>query len=282
MVPFITEEIYQNIVRSVDSSAPESIHLCDYPTADESKIDLKLESDMEEVLDIVVLGRSARNGSNRKNRQPLSVMYVKADHALDSYYVDIIRDELNIKSVEFTDNVSSFIDYKFKPQLKTLGPKFGRYLNEIRTALSELDGHAAYDALDTTGVLKLSISTGEIELAKEDVLIETEQRDDFYTLTDNGVTVALNTNLTPELIEEGYVREMISKIQTMRKDSGFEVMDRITVHLGGNDKLAGIAAKNEAEISKIVLSDSIVNDGAAGGKEWDMGGEKLTIAVEKK
>ena len=281
MVPFITEEIYQNIVRSVDASAPESIHLCDYPTADESKIDLKLESDMEEVLDIVVLGRSARNGSNRKNRQPLAVMYVKADHALDSYYVDIIRDELNVKKVEFTDNVSSFINYKFKPQLKTLGPKFGRYLGEIKTALSELDGHAAYDALDTAGVLKLTISTGEIELSKEDVLIETEQREGFYTLTDSGVTVALDTNLTPELIEEGFVREIVSKIQTMRKDSGFEVMDRITVHLGGNDKLAEIAAKNEAEISKIVLSDSIVNDGAAGGKEWDMGGEKLTIAVEK-
>ncbi len=281
MVPFITEEIYQNIVRSVDPTAPESIHLCDYPKADESKIDAELEADMEQVLIIKALGLSARNASNRKIRQPLGKMYISSEIKLPETYLDIIRDEVNVKGIEYKDDVSDFIDYKFKPQLKTLGPKFGRYLNEIRSALTGLDGSAAHAQLEETGVMKLTISTGEIELTKEDLLIETEQRGGFYTLTDSGVTVALDTNLTEDLIEEGYVREMISKIQRLRKDSGFEVMDRIIVHLGGNDKLADIAAKNEAEISKVVLSDSIVNDGAAGGKEMDMGGEKLTIAVEK-
>jgi isoleucyl-tRNA synthetase len=281
MVPFITEEIYQNIVKSVDSSAPESIHLADYPVCDESMIDLKLESDMEEVLDIVVLGRSARNGSNRKNRQPLSVMYVKADHALDSYYVDIIRDELNLKNVEFAEDVSAFINYKFKPQLKTLGPKFGRYLNEIRTLLSELDGHAAMNELNSTGSLKLNISTGEISLSKEDVLIESEQKEGFYTLTEGSVTVALDTALTPELIEEGFVREVISKIQTMRKDSGFEVMDNIVVSLDGSEKVISVIEKNKAQISGDVLANEIVTAKKENAKEWDINGEKLSIAVEK-
>ncbi|MGN0633809.1 MAG: isoleucine--tRNA ligase, partial [Oscillospiraceae bacterium] len=279
MIPFMTEEIYQNIVRSVDKTAPESIHLCDYPTVDESMIDEKLESDMEEVLDIVVLGRSARNGSNLKNRQPLSVMYVKADHVLDGYYVDIIRDELNLKSVEFSDNVSSFISYKFKPQLKTLGPKYGKQLGEIRTLLSELDGNAAMDELNASGMLKLNISTGEIVLFKEDVLIETEQKAGFFTLTDGGVTVALNTELTPELIEEGFVRELISKIQTMRKDSGFEVMDHIVVTLAGNEKLSQIAERNKETISHDVLAENIISADSADGKEWDINGEKVTIAV---
>ena len=281
MIPFMTEEIYQNIVRSVDKTAPESIHLCDYPTVDEGMIDEKLESDMEEVLDIVVLGRSARNGSNLKNRQPLSVMYVKADHVLDGYYVDIIRDELNLKSVEFTDNVSSFISYKFKPQLKTLGPKYGKQLGEIRNALSELDGNAAMDELNASGMLKLNISTGEIVLFKEDVLIETEQKAGFFTLTDGGVTAALNTELTPELIEEGFVRELISKIQTMRKDSDFEVMDHIVVTLAGSEKLSQIAEKNKAAISSDVLAEDIITADSADGKEWDINGEKVTIAVKK-
>jgi isoleucyl-tRNA synthetase len=244
-------------------------------------IDLKLESDMEEVLDIVVLGRSARNGSNRKNRQPLSVMYVKADHALDSYYVDIIRDELNLKNVEFAEDVSAFINYKFKPQLKTLGPKFGRYLNEIRTLLSELDGHAAMNELNSTGSLKLNISTGEISLSKEDVLIESEQKEGFYTLTEGSVTVALDTALTPELIEEGFVREVISKIQTMRKDSGFEVMDNIVVSLDGSEKVISVIEKNKAQISGDVLANEIVTAKKENAKEWDINGEKLSIAVEK-
>ncbi|MBP3267942.1 MAG: isoleucine--tRNA ligase, partial [Ruminococcus sp.] len=208
MVPFITEEIYQNLVRSVDKNAPESIHLCLYPTADEKFTDKQLESDMDEVLDIVVLGRSARNGSNLKNRQPLSVMYVSADHVLDGYYTEIIRDELNVKNVEFADDVSAYIDYKFKPQLKTLGPKFGKNLGEIRNNLTELDGHKAMAELDETGFLKMTISTGEITLSKEDLLIESQQKEGFFTLTEGKVTVALDTTLTEELIEEGFVREI--------------------------------------------------------------------------
>lgn len=281
MVPFITEAIYQNMVRSVDSTAPESIHLCDFPAADESMIDLKLESDMDEVLDIVVLGRSARNGANLKNRQPLSVMYVSADHALDSYYVDIIRDELNMKSVEFSDDVSAYIDYKFKPQLKTLGPKYGKFLGEIRTLLSQLDGHKAMNELNETGELKLTISTGEISLSKDDVLIESEQRDGFYTLTEGNTTVAICTSLTEELIEEGYIREVISKVQTMRKESGFEVMDHIVLSISGNDKIAELVEKNRAEICTDVLADEIKIGAATNSKEWDINGEKVTIGVTK-
>ena len=281
MVPFITEEIYQNLVRSVDETAPESIHLCDYPEVDENMIDLKLESDMDEVLDIVVLGRSARNGSNLKNRQPLSVMYVCADHKLDDYYVDIIKDELNMKKVEFTDDASAYINYKFKPQLKTLGPKYGRHINEIRTALSELDGHKAMAELDSTSKMKITISIGEIELDKEDVLIESEQEEGFFTLTEGGTTVAISTKLTPELIEEGFVREIISKIQTMRKESGFEVMDHIVVNISGNDKIAEIAEKNRKVICHDVLAEEIKVGAAANSKEWDINGEKVTVAVTK-
>ncbi len=284
MVPFITEEIYQNIVRSVDAAAPESIHLCDYPAVDESMVDLKLESDMDEVLDIVVLGRSARNGANLKNRQPLNVMYVKADHALDSYYVDIIRDELNLKKVEFSDDVSAYIDYKFKPQLKTLGPKYGKNLGEIRTQLSELTGtasHSAMDELNKNGFIKLNISIGEITLFKEDLLIESEQKAGFFTLTDGGVTVAIDTELTPELIEEGMVREVISKLQTMRKDSGFEVMDHIKVAVSGSEKVLGIIEKNKEQIAHDVLAEEISAADAENAKEWDINGEKVSIAVEK-
>ncbi len=281
MVPFITEEIYQNIVRTNDKTAPESIHLCSYPEADESAIDAQLEADMDEVLKIVVLGRSARNGSNRKNRQPLASMYVKADSELHGLYVDIIKDELNIKNVEFKDDTSGFVSYTFKPQLKTLGPKYGRYLNEIRTGLSELDGQAAYAQLEAEGSIKLNISSGEITLEKEDLLIDTQQLEGYYSLTDGGVTVVLDTNLTPELEEEGYVRELISKIQTMRKDSGFEVMDHITVTLAGNEKLSALAERNRDTISHDVLAEDIISADSAEGKEWDINGEKVTIAVAK-
>lgn len=281
MTPFITEEIYQNIVRSVDNTAPESIHLCDYPEADESLIDAKLENDMEEVLEIVVLGRSARNGANLKNRQPLKVMYVNADHALEACYVDIIRDELNIKEVKFVEDMSEFVSYKFKPQLKTLGPKYGKYLGEIRAKLAELDGKNAYAQLQDSGSVKIEISTGEISLEKEDLLIEEEQAEGFFTLTDRGVAVSIDTALTPELIEEGFVREIISKVQTMRKESGFDVMDNIIVHLGGNAKIADIAERNKAAISHDVLAKDIRDDGAEGGKEWNINGEKVIIAVEK-
>ena len=282
MVPFITEEIYQNLVRSVDKDAPESIHLCDYPVCDENMIDEKLESDMEEVLEIVVLGRSARNGASLKNRQPLSVMYVAADHPLDSYYIDIIRDELNLKDVQFSNDVSAYIDYKFKPQLKTLGPKYGKQLGEIRTQLSQLDGHKAMGELNETGSLKLTLSSGEIALDKDDVLIESEQKEGFYTLSENGVTVAISTVLTPELIEEGFVREVISKVQTMRKDSGFEVMDHITVSVSGSEKVMAVVDKNREAISHDVLADDIVlGENVGNEKDWDINGEKVSIGVKK-
>ena len=281
MVPFITEEIYQNIVKSVDSTAPESIHLCYYPACDETKIDAELEQDMEQVLICKALGLSARNASNRKIRQPLAKMFIKSDVKLPDTYLDIIRDEVNVKSIEYKDDVSAFISYKFKPQLKTLGPKYGRYLNEIRTALTELDGQAAYAELENSGSVKITISSGEIALEREDLLIESEQLEGLCSLTDSGVTVVLDTNLTPELIEEGYIREIVSKVQNMRKDSGFEVMDHIIVHLGGNDKLTELAERCKDSIAGDVLADDIVCDGAEGGSEKDINGEKLTIAVEK-
>ena len=284
MVPFITEEIYQNIVLSVDKNAPESIHLCDFPKYDETLIDSELEKKMGEVLDIVVLGRSARNASNRKNRQPLSTMYVKADTKLDVFFTDIIRDELNVKNVVFTDDMAGFASYNFKPQLKTLGPKYGKNLGEIKAALAEISAGNSGEAmaqLNSTGVMKLNISIGEIELTKDDLLIEAQQKEEYCTVFDGGITVALDTVLTPELIEEGFVREIVSKIQNMRKDSGFEVMDHINVKLSGNDKLIAIVNKNSASIAGDVLADSITEGEFAGSKEWNINGEDVKIGVER-
>ncbi|MEE1281962.1 MAG: DUF5915 domain-containing protein, partial [Acutalibacteraceae bacterium] len=281
MIPFMAEEIYLNLVRSLDETAPESIHLCSFPEVDESAIDSQLEANMDEVLKIVVLGRSARNGSAMKNRQPLGKMSVKAENALDKFYVEIIEDELNIKSVEFTDDVSGFVSYSFKPQLKTLGPKFGKQLGEIRTALAEVDGAKAKAELNETGTMTLTLSTGDIKLTEEDLLIDVKQMEGLYTVTDNGITVVLDTTLTPELVEEGFVREIISKIQTMRKDAGFEVMDNIVIGVADNEKIAEIINKNSAEISTDVLATEItaVTDGFV--KEWNINGEKVTLSVKK-
>ena len=282
MIPFMTESIYQNLVRSVDKTAPESIHLCDFPTVDSSAIDKSLEENMDKVLEIVVLGRAARNGSSLKNRQPLGTMYVKLDGKLDGYYTDIIRDELNIKNVIFTDKVDDFVSYRFKPQLKTVGPKFGKQLNEIRTALSEIDGNKAKKQLDADGSLTLELPSGTVVLQTEDLLIETEQRDGFYTVSDRGITVAIDTALTKELIEEGFVRELISKIQTMRKEAGFNVTDHISVTLSGSDKVAEIALNKKDDIAGDTLADSLTAaepDGYV--KEWDINGEKVSIGVKK-
>lgn len=282
MIPFMTENIYQNIVRSVDSSAPESIHLCAFPEVDEKMIDKALEESMERVLEIVVLGRAARNGSNLKNRQPLATMYVKLDRPLDEYYIDIIKDELNIKNVSFTDKVDDFVSYKFKPQLKTVGPKFGKQLGEIRTALAELDGNKAKKQLDADGSLTLNLKSGDVTLETEDLLIESAQREGFFALSDKGVTVAIDTTLTPELIEEGITREIISKVQTMRKEAGFNVMDHINITLNAGSKAAETALNNTAAISAVTLADSITAAEPEGyTKEWDINGEKLTIGVEK-
>ena len=283
MVPFITESIYRNLVCSVDAAAKKSVHLCDFPTAVETMIDLELEASMDKVLKVVILGRAARNTAAVKNRQPIGNMYVKSETALDSYFVDIIEDELNVKNVNFQDDLRKFTSYTFKPQLKTVGPKYGKHLNSIRTYLTEVDGSAAMDELETKGVLKFNVDGDtEVELTKDDLLIDVSEKDGFVTEEDNGLTVVLDTNLTPELIEEGFVREIISKIQTMRKEAGFEVMDHIKVYVKDNDKMANLMRNNEEEIIRIVMADAIVYNLTQGyEKAWDINGENLTLAVEK-
>ena len=280
MVPFISEDIYQNLVRTVDKNAPESVHLCDFPTVCESMIDKKLEDDMEFILNVVVLGRSARNGANIKNRQPLSEIYVKTDRDVSDYYRDIVEDELNVKKAVFVSDVSAFSSYSFKPQLKTVGPKYGKHLGEIKKALSELDGNAAMAELEKKGALKFSFGGDDVVLTKDDLLIEVMQKEGYYSVADHGITVALNITLTDALIEEGYVRELISKIQTMRKDAGFDVTDHIMLSVDGNEKLAGVLERNLAAISKSVLADGSDTDGGI-SKEWDINGENVTITVKK-
>ena len=283
MIPFMTEDIYQNLVRSLDKEAPESIHLCDFPVANEAHIDKDLEAKMEEVLKVVVLGRAARNTANIKNRQPIGRMFVKAETALPEFYQEIIQDELNVKKVEFTDDVRAFTSYSFKPQLRTVGRKYGKYVNEIKEILAGLDGNQAMDTLNETDLLSFETQDGtKVELAKEDLLIDMAQVPDFVSEGDNFVTVVLDTNLTPELIEEGFVREIISKIQTMRKEAGFEVMNHINVFQDGNDKLAEILKKHTEEIKKEVLADNILIGTMSGyTKEWDINGEKGMFGVEK-
>ncbi len=282
MIPFMTESIYQNLVRNVDKSAPESVHLCDFPEVCENDIDKNLEADMDSVLEIVVLGRAARNGAVLKNRQPLNNMYVKSESDLGDYFTDIIKEELNIKNVCFTDEVDNFVSYNFKPQLKTVGPKYGKQLGEIRTALSELDGNSAKKALDDKGEITLNLPSGVVTLATEDLLIEAAQKEGFYTLSDNSFTVALDTVLTEELIEEGFVRELISKVQTMRKDAGFNVTDHIEITITGSEKVVDIALKKSSDISKDTLADSLNNSATEGFvKEWDINGETVNIGVKR-
>ena len=282
MIPFMTEDIYQNLVRSIDADAPESIHLCDYPEVNEAWIDKDLEANMEELLEIVVLGRACRNTANIKNRQPIGTMYVKAEKAMDKFYTDIIADELNVKEVKFADDVESFISYSFKPQLRTVGPKYGKLLNGIRTALSEIDGTAAMKELRDNGVLVLDIDGNRVELAEEDLLIETAQSEGYVTETDGETSVVLDTNLTPELIQEGFVREIISKVQTMRKEAGFEVMDKILVYAKDNDKIMDIMKTNQDEIKREVLAENIILGEAEGyTKEWNINKEAVTLGVSK-
>ena len=282
MVPFITEDIYQNLVRSVDKNAPESIHLCDFPAVETAWIDKELEDNMKELLDIVVLGRAARNTANIKNRQPIGVMYVKAPKVMDSFFTDIIADELNVKKVEFTDDVESFVSYSFKPQLRTVGRKFGKLVNGIRTALAEIDGVKAMNELKNTGKLMLTIEGTECELLEEDLLIETKQSEQYVTESYGETSVVLDTNLTPELIEEGFVREIISKVQTMRKEAGFEVMDHIVVYAQGNDKIESVLLAHKEEISHDVLANDIVTGKTEGyTKEWSINKEQVKLGVEK-
>ncbi|MCB5708156.1 isoleucine--tRNA ligase [Blautia wexlerae] len=282
MIPFMTEDIYQNLVRSVDKDAPESIHLCDFPTVNEAWIDKDLEADMKELLEIVVLGRACRNTANIKNRQPIGTMYVKAEKKMSEFYTDIIADELNVKEVKFADDVESFISYSFKPQLRTVGPKYGKLLGGIRQALTDINGTAAMNELRTNGVLKLDINGNDVELTEEDLLIETAQTEGYVFESDGETSVVLDTNLTPELIEEGFVREIISKIQTMRKEAGFEVMDKIVVYAHGNDKIQDVMKAHEDEIKSEVLADEMVlgeTDGYV--KEWNINKEAVTMGVKK-
>ena len=281
MIPFLTEDIYQNLVRTVDKNAPESIHLCDFPEVNESMIDPELEASMDEVLKVVVFGRAARNTANIKSRQPIANMYIKAAKTLDDYFVDILRDELNVKNVEFKEDLSAFTAYSFKPQLRTVGPKYGKHLNAIKEYLANVDGNKAMSELKADGVIKFTADDTEIALAEEDLLIDVAKMDGYVTEGDNYVTVVINTTLTPELIEEGYVREVISKIQTMRKDSDFQVTDRIKVYVTGNAKIAEVMEKNADEIKRVVLGDAFVMDAACdNSKEWNINGEKVTIGVE--
>ena len=282
MIPFMTEDIYQNLVRSIDKEAPESIHLCDYPEVKAEWIDKTLEEDMAHLLEIVVMGRACRNAAGLKNRQPLSRMLVKSSWELSDFYQTIIEDELNIKKVEFTDDIGSYISYSFKPQLKTVGPKFGKLVGGIRAALSELDGNAAMAELRNTGSLKLDINGTEAVLSEEDLLIETLQKEGYVTESDQSISVVLDGNLTPELIEEGFVRELISKIQTMRKEAGFEVMDKIRVYVRDNRKIEEILAEHGEEIRSEVLAEEIILDRTQGyEKEWNINSEKVMMAVEK-
>ncbi len=282
MVPFMTEEIYRNLVCSIDASAPESIHLCDFPTADDSMIDAKLEADMEEVLELVVMGRAARNTANIKNRQPIGTMFVKAGRELDGFYQDIVKDELNVKKIVFTDEVSEFTSYSFKPQLKTVGPKYGKQLGGIREHLAKLDGNAAMAELKDKGALVFSVDGTEVSLAEEDLLIEMTQKEGYVAESDHDTTVVLDANLTEELIEEGFVYEIISKIQTMRKDSGFEVMDHITVYVSGNERIAKLIAANEQAIGTKVLAEAFVTGQTCeGAKEWNVNGENVVLGVAK-
>ena len=283
MIPFMTEEIYQNLVRSVDANAPESIHLCDYPVVNEQWIDTELEANMDELFKIVVMGRACRNTANIKNRQPIGQMYVKAEKDLPEFYLDIIADELNVKKVSFTSDVEAFTTYTFKPQLRTVGPKYGKFLKGIQQALAELDGNAAMASLKADGVLRLPEVDASIELSEEDLLIAMTQKEGYVTENDPGMTVVLDTNLTEELLEEGFVREIISKIQTMRKEADFEVMDQIAVYYQGSEKVNSIFTKNCDTIKKEVLAtESTSGDQGEYKKEWNINGETVTLGVSKK
>ena len=282
MIPFMTEDIYQNLVKSINASAPESIHLCDFPEVHENWIDPKMEEDMADLLEIVVMGRAARNTANIKNRQPIGTMYVKSEFQLSEFYKEIIEDELNVKEVVFKDDIADFISYSFKPQMRTVGPKYGKLLNKIKTTLSELDGNKAMAELKSTGELKLDIDGQEIVLLEEDLLIDMAQMEGYVSESDHTITVVLDTNLTPELIEEGFVRELVSKIQTMRKEAGFEVMDKIRVYAKDNDKIVSIMKNHGDEIKSEVLAEEIVTGETKGyEKEWNINSEKVTMAVER-
>lgn len=280
-IPFMTEEIYQNLVRSVDENALESIHMCDFPKHDEKYNFAEIEQEMDAIRKVVILGRAARNEANIKNRQPLSKLFIQTDNKINADYVNIILEELNIKDVELTKDASGFISYNFKPQMRTMGPKYGKLMRPIFDEIAKMDGAEVMETLNSDKPICLNVQGTDVEVFKDDVLIDTQQKDGFVSASDAGFTVVLDTNLTDELIEEGFVREIISKIQTMRKDSGFEVTDRISVVFDGSDKIAKIFAANDAEIKSQTLADSIDAGDAKDGKNWNVNGEKVDISIQK-
>ena len=282
MIPFMTEDIYQNLVRSLDSEAPESIHLCDFPVANEAFIDKELEDNMDLVLQIVVAGRACRNTANIKNRQPIGKMYVKAEIELPEFYQEIVEEELNVKEMEFAKDVSAFTSYTFKPQLRTVGPKYGKLLGGIKQYLGSVDGNAAMAQLKAEGHITFDVNGSEVVLTEEDLLIDAAQTEGYVSVTDKNVTVVLDTHLTDELIEEGFVREIISKIQTMRKEADFEVTDHIIIYMEGNEKLEDITKKNVDGVKADVLAEDVVFDSTDGYiKEWNINGETVTLGVKK-
>ena len=282
MIPFMTEDIYQNLVRSIDPTAPESIHLCDFPIADEKMVDKDLEANMKNVLKLVVMGRACRNTANIKNRQPIGQMYVKAEFEVPEFYQEIVAEELNVKNVIFTQEVRDFTSYTFKPQLKTVGPKYGKLLGGIKAALAEIDGNEAMDELNASGMLTLDINGQEVSLSREDLLIESAQKEGYVSENDNNVTVVLDTNLSEELLEEGFVREIISKIQTMRKEADFEVTDKIAVTYEGSEKAQRIFDDNKETIGAETLAQAVTQMTPTGYvKEWKINGEPVTLGVEK-
>ena len=282
MAPFMSEDIYRNLVCSVDKAAPESVHLCAWPQYEAARVDKKLEADMDEVLRIVTQGRAARNLCGQKNRQPLQALYTDADAGLGELYQDIIKQELNVKELHFLSDMSQFTDYTFKPQLKLLGKKLGKRLGEVRQALSELDGAAAKKELDDTGVLKLALPDGEVDLTAEELLIDTAQKEGFTSISDRGLTVVLDTTLNDQLIEEGFVREIVSKLQSMRKDAGFNVVDHIEVYHQGSQKIAQVLRDNEQSILSDVLGEACHQDQLDGyTAQWDINGETTTFGVKK-
>lgn len=280
-IPFMTEQIYQNLVLSVDPSAPESVHLCDFPKSNPAFNFPEIESDMDNIRKIVMLGRACRNEANIKNRQPLAQLFIQSDETINADYQDIILEELNIKSVTITQDASSFISYLFKPQMRTMGPKYGKLMKPIFDEIGKMDGASVMAQLNSGEPLTFTVEGTNVSITKEDVLVETKQRDGFVSDSDQGFTVVLDTNLTDALVEEGFVREFISKVQTMRKDSGLEVTDRITVSYSDSDKLAEIVSKNEEEIKGQLLADSISYTSVADATQWNINGEKVSIAITK-
>jgi isoleucyl-tRNA synthetase len=282
LIPFMTEEIYQNLVCSVDPKAPISIHLCDFPVANEDLINPELEGNMDHVLKLVVMGRACRNNANIKNRQPIGQMFVKADFTLPGFYQNIIAEELNVKNITFTDDMRMFTTYLFKPQLRTVGPKYGKSLGGIKKTLEELDGNQAMEELNATGFLTFEVDNQEIKLAKEDLLIETTQKKGYISEEGGGITVVFDANLTEELLEEGFVRELVSKIQTMRKEAGFEVTDKITVTYQGTERANRIFADNKIFIAdEVMAAEALIATPVGYAKEWKVNEETVTIGVEK-